>query len=183
MVAGEVLPKSRARLGWAPPFPNPGPEQRLILQFTMPPALRLSSMTRQDTWKRWTTQDWSAFQQNLLVARNFSPAVVSCPVWSRSGGTEGGAGRLWMQIPNFRVLVFCPPRDGAEQGVQSVDTASGRERKCLWARSRSVSTNQPTNQPLRKLLDAGTLLKKTPLPVRFPHGMSDQRSLGRGGGE
>ena len=48
---GGVLPKSRARGagegdGAPPPaFPNPGREQRLILEFTMPPALRLVNDT------------------------------------------------------------------------------------------------------------------------------------------
>ena len=95
---GGVLPKSRARGagegdGAPPPaFPNPGREQRLILQFTMPPPLRLVN----DTPRFVETLDnrirCAAFQQNLLIARNFSPTVVSCPpVCSRSGGTQGGS--------------------------------------------------------------------------------------------
>ena len=83
MEAGLVLPKSRARGGDGappPPFPNPGREQRLILQFTMPRALRLVN----DTPRFLETLDNRissvAFQQNLMVARNFSPTVVSCPL-------------------------------------------------------------------------------------------------------
>ena len=86
-----------------------------------------------------------------------------------------------MQIPNIRAFVFSPCLLGngsSEQGVQSVDTPSGCERKWLVG-----EITQRVHQPasLRKLLlDAPTLLKKTPPPARFPRGMSDQWSLGRG---
>ena len=56
-----VLPKSRARGAGegdgAPPaaFPNPGREQRLILQFTMPLALRLVNDTPRYVDWRGTT--------------------------------------------------------------------------------------------------------------------------------
>ena len=88
-----------------------------------------------------------------------------------------------MLIPNIRafVLLLYLGRSRAGQGVQCVDTASGRERKCLWARSRSVATNQPNSE--ETLGCWNTSQEEDTAPVRFPQGpMSDQRSLGRQGG-
>ena len=67
--------------------------------------------------------------------------------------------------------------------MQCVDTASGRERKCLdgGLRSRSVSTNQPSSEETLRCWN--TSQEEDTAPVRFPQGpMSDQRSLGRQGG-
>ena len=146
---------SRVRDGWeadktAPPaFPNSGHGQRLILQFTMPFALRLVN----DTTEYVVENDWSVFQQNLFVARNFS-SLVSCHVWSWSGGTVR---RMQMLIPTLALflaaLALCSLK---QDGVQSVEKSckSSREKvSCGLEITLRVHTTI-----LRKLLDAGATL-------------------------
>ena len=101
-------------------------------------------MTRHDTWKRSSTTGSESVPANPAIARNFSPAVVSSSLSGAGqvgqGGTKGGS----RKNANSQQALAAHP-GGDREGVQSVDIASGRERKCLVGeiRQRVHQPNHP----------------------------------------
>ena len=160
-----------------PHFPTPAVSKGLSCSSQWP-SLFVSSMTRHDMWRGGTTGSEcvpakSAGCQKFLYNCCCFLSCLDSVRWD-----EGEQEDWRCKFPTLGLLSSRPARGLEWSGACNLLTLQvvGRE-SGWWVRSRSVSTNHP----LRKLLlDAPTLLKKTPPPARFPQGMSDQWSLGRG---
>ena len=150
MVAVRSCPRAEqveevGRLGWAPPaFPNPGPEQRLILQFTMALALRLVN----DTPRYVEGRDIRIGVRSSKICwlPEISLLLLLFPAWSGAGqvGRRGEQEDWRCKFPTLGLLSSRPARGLEWSGACNLLTLQVVVRESgWWVRSRSVSTNQP----------------------------------------